>query len=439
MSQEPSELTQLDAPIKFQAFPDDSENSYFIDGKWITLSAGQIEAVEAIEQGHNVFLTGEPGTGKSVVTKVLRKLAKKWDKSVAFLAPTGIAALQIGGSTIHRFFKFPTKPLAPDFGDAFGKSYRMRDLMAATDIIVLDEGSMIRSDMFTAIYRTCQAAAGNLKPFGGKQVIVVADFFQLPAVVEDPNLYPWLNMLFGGVMCCHTQAWNAANFKMIGLTQNQRQKGDTAFAEALQLVRMSDPLGLTKINQMVEISNELKGTVITFTNDTARYINDKRLREIDRPAFTYTAEKSKYAVAPVDAEIQLKVGARVMLMVNAEGYVNGDLGEVKGLYRDSVEVQLDRGPLVKVEPYTWEQKEYQVNGKELMEVATGGFTQIPVKLGWAITAHKSQGQTLDHVTLPMDTRPFERGQLYVALSRVRSAASLTLGRPLDPLDIGVSV
>ena len=184
MSQEPSELTQLDAPIKFEAFPHDPEHRYFIDGKWIILSAGQIEAVEAIEQGHNVFLTGEPGTGKSVVTKVLRKLAKKWDKSVAFLAPTGIAALQIGGSTIHRFFKFPTKPLAPDFGDAFGKSYRMRDLMAATDIIVLDEGSMIRSDMFTAIYRTCQAAAGNLKPFGGKQVIVVADFFQLPAVVE---------------------------------------------------------------------------------------------------------------------------------------------------------------------------------------------------------------------------------------------------------------
>lgn len=434
-----NELPKLDSPIP-NTLPDPlPPYTYFIDGKQLTLSAGQIETVELIKAGHNVFLTGEPGTGKSVVNKVLRILKRDWNKSIAFLAPTGIAALQIGGSTIHKFFKFPTKPLSPDFGDSFGKSYRLRDLIRATDILVLDEGSMIRSDLFTAIYRSCQAAMGNTKPFGGLQIVLVADFFQLPPVVSDQNLHPWLNMLFGGVLCCHTQAWQAANFQTVGLTQNQRQKEDNTFAEALQLVRMGNPQGLQRINEMVEISDQLKGTIITFTNDTANYINHKRLMEIDRKSFTFRAEKSKFSVSPVDAEITLKVGARVMLMVNNDGYVNGDLGEVVGIYQDSIKVKLDRGPKVRVARYTWENKEYVVKGDQLEEVINGGFSQLPVRLGWAITAHKSQGQTLDHVTLPMDTRPFETGQLYVALSRVRSAASLTLGRALEPLDIGVAL
>lgn len=412
--------------------------SYMLHGNSITLSPDQAKALDLALAGENIFLTGEPGTGKSLVVKILRIELLSKRKSVAFLAPTGLAALNISGSTIHKFFKFPTMPLAKSMGTGLGKGFRLRDMINATDVFVIDELSMCRSDIFTAIDMACRAATNRPElPFGGKQIIGVGDFFQLPPVVEKPELHHWLSQQFGGVMCCHTPSWAEAQFKVCALTTAHRQAGDSEFNAALTLIRHKDPRGIQAINQMAMVTHDYSGTIITFTNDSARVVNERQLAKLERQAFTYHAERDKFAVAPVDAEITLKVGARVMMMANTDEFVNGDLGEIIQLNQNSAIVKLDRGGVkVTVEPYTWETKNYTVgtDGK-LAEETAGGYKQLPIRLGWAITAHKSQGQTLDEVTLLMDSRPFESGQLYVALSRVRSAKNLKLGRPLDTYDL----
>lgn len=411
-------------------------NTYMIHGKPVTLSEDQAAGRDLALDGRNLFITGEPGSGKSILVHALRQEFSKLKKSVAYLAPTGLAALNIRGSTIHRFFKLPLKPIAPDWGSDYGKTFKMRELAQATDILVIDEISMVRSDVFTAMDMTLRAAMNTNKPFGGKQLIVVGDFFQIQPVVTEVSLFGWLDMHFGGRLSCHTHSWEGAKIEVVALKTNHRQKDDSRFNLALNYIRHSDPTGLMLINEMATISHELRGTIITFTNDSAQRVNYRQLQALEAKAFTYRAEQQGKAAAPVDSEIELKVGARVMLMANTDFFVNGDLGEVKQLNGDSVKVKLDRGPTVTVERYTWDSTAYVVdsNGK-LVEDTVGMFKQLPIRLGWAITAHKSQGQTLDEVTMLMDTRPFEKGQLYVALSRARSAAGLTLCRPLDTGDL----
>lgn len=418
-----------------QLLPPVPPKTYFIDGQQLTPTEDQFNALETMLAGHNVFLTGEPGTGKSALVKMMKYEFIKNKKSVAYLGPTGLSALNIGGATVHSFFKFPIRPMDPYFGEGHGKSFKVRDLIQSTDILVIDEISMVRSDVFTAMDWTCRSAKNNNKPFGGLQVIVVGDFFQVPPVVSDNNLYPWLDHHYGGRFCCQCSSWAVANFVVCALLQSQRQRDDDSFVNALRMVRHKEFEGLMRINQLAEISQELKGTIITFTNESANTINQRKLRELDRESFTYLALKDDKAIAPVDQEIVLKVGARVMLMANTGVFVNGDIGTIIQLNKDSVDVNLDRGLRVNVEYYTWEAKTYVSNNGKLEEQSNGNFSQLPIRLGWAITAHKSQGQTLDHVTMLMDSRPFEQGQLYVALSRVRSAKNLTLCRPLDGHDL----
>lgn len=418
-------------------FPEPVPNQYFIDGRTVDLSEDQILVRDTILSGRNVFLTGEPGTGKSVLTKVLKYEFAKQRKSMVVLAPTGIAALNVGGSTIHKFFKFKIDPLEPYYGDSMGRSFRMRELIRATDVLLIDEISMVRSDVFVAIDKAMRASmSAPDKPFGGKQVILVGDFFQLPPVVSDPNLYPWLDQFFGGRAAYNTASWIDGNFECMGLTQMHRQTGDPMFINALRYIRNRDHQGFGMINQMCRVTPDLEGTIIVFTRDAARVINSRRLNELDTKPFTFVAEIEKGAVAPVDAEITLKVGARVILMANTDAFVNGDMGEVIELRTETIVVKLDRGHRIEVCRHVWEQKEYVVaTDGQITEKGGAKFAQFPLALGWAITAHKSQGQTLDKVTLLLDTRPFEPGQLYVALSRVRRAEDLLLGRPLDNFDM----
>lgn len=429
----------LAAPIPqpVSEIPEFSERTYFINNKRFDLSDDQYAALQLGKAGQNLFITGEPGSGKTLLVRALEIEFHRQRKSVVFLAPTGLAALALGGSTFHRFFKFPTKPLSKDIGLSMGKSFKMRDLVHATDVFVIDEMSMVRADLFTAMDLTLRSATNKPDvPFGGKQIIGVGDFYQLPPVVTDPTIGDWLHAVFGGVLACHCMSWHEAQLRVTPLVTNHRQSDDSAFNHALNLIRIRNPQGLALINQMATVTSELQGTIITFTNDSAQMINSRKLAEIDRESFKFIAERDEKGIAPVDSEIELKVGARVMLAANTNEFVNGDLGIVEQINSDSIQVKLDRGPSVKVERYVWDSKDYRVNSSgQLVDTVVGSFKQLPVRLGWAITAHKSQGQTLDKVTLLMDTRPFESGQLYVALSRVRRASDLYLGRPLDGMDL----
>lgn len=424
-------------PTQFPTQPEFTERTYFIHGKRFDLTDDQYAALLAIKAGQNLFITGEPGSGKTLLLRAAEIELRRQKKSVVFLAPTGLAALALGGSTFHRFFKFPTKPLSKDVGFSMGKSFKMRDLVQATDVFVIDEMSMVRADLFTAM-DLCLRSATNKPdvPFGGKQVIGVGDFYQLPPVVTDPTISDWLHAVFGGVLACHCQSWYEAQLRVTPLVTNHRQSGDGAFNHALNLIRIRNPEGIRLINQMATVTHQLDGTIIVFTNESANMINQRKLAEIDREEFKFLAEKDDKGLGPVDSEITLKVGARVMLAANTNEFVNGDLGTVEIISANSIQVRLDRGPLVLVEPYVWESKDYKVDSSgQLVNTTVGSFKQLPVRLGWAITAHKSQGQTLDKVTLLMDSRPFESGQLYVALSRVRKASDLFLGRPLDQMDL----
>lgn len=424
-------------PQQFPAQPEFNERTYFIHGKRFELSDDQYQALLSIKAGRNLFITGEPGSGKTLLLRAAEIELRRQNKSVVFLAPTGLAALALGGSTFHRFFKFPTKPLSKDIGFSMGKSFKMRDLVQATDVFVIDEMSMVRADLFTAM-DLCLRSATNKPtiPFGGKQIIGVGDFYQLPPVVTDVSISQWLHAIFGGVLACHCQSWHEAQLRVTPLVTNHRQSGDSEFNEALNLIRIRDPRGIARINSLATVTSELRGTIIVFTNDAANMINSRKLAEIPRDEFTYIADKDDKGIGPVDSEIKLKVGARVMLAANTNDFVNGDLGVVEQLNSDSVKVKLDRGHSILVERYTWEAKDYKVDhAGQLVDTTVGSFTQIPIRLGWAITAHKSQGQTLDEVTLLMDSRPFESGQLYVALSRVRKAENLYLGRHLDLMDL----
>ncbi len=424
-------------PPQTPPMADFTERTFFIGNKRYELSDDQFSALQLGKAGKNLFITGEPGSGKTLLIRALEIELRRQRKSVAFLAPTGLAALALGGSTFHRFFKFPTKPLSKDVGFAMGKSFKMRDLIAATDVFVIDEMSMVRSDLFTAMDMCLRSAMNKPDvPFGGKQVIGVGDFYQLPPVVTDPSISQWLHAVFGGVLACHCQSWYEAQLRVTPLVTNHRQSTDSEFNHALNMIRIRNPVGLSLINSMTQVTQELIGTIITFTNDSAATINARKLAEIQREAFRFVAEKDDKGIGPVDTEIVMKVGARVMLAANTNDYVNGDLGVVEQINSDALMVKLDRGPLVRVERYTWESKEYRVDSQgQLVDNTVGSFKQFPVRLGWAITAHKSQGQTLDKVTLLMDSRPFESGQLYVALSRVRKASDLYLGRLLDAMDL----
>lgn len=413
-------------------------------GTNIQLSAEQRAALKVLRSGVNVFLTGKAGTGKSTVIQEYRKTS---NKPTLYVAPTGIAALNIKGQTIHSCFQIPPGAMS----DLSPISSRRRfDVLRNAQVVIIDEISMVRSDLLTAVdVRLRQVAKGSnsTKPFGGKQLIVVGDFHQLPPVVENDNLYTYLAMRYGGTFAFQTEAWHDARFTTVDLHTIYRQTDDN-YTRLLNCVRVADASALAALNsRMIKCEDDITPITLSPYRATVDRINQSKLNELESPEHLYTGTvEGKFTKdLPVDRELLLKVGARVMLAANkatSDGtiiYSNGELATVMSLSATAITVRTDDGKLLKLNPYTWDMYEYDYSGAEVQAKSVGTYTQFPLRLAWAVTIHKSQGCTFDNVVLDLGKGCFAPGQLYTALSRIRSLSGLYLTRNIKETDIHVDI
>lgn len=405
---------------------------------------------EHIENSRDCFfLTGKAGTGKSTF---IHYLAKNTEKQVLLCAFTGIAAVNIGGQTLHSIFKFPIKPLLPEDREIeiFHKNSLRRKMIERVDTIVIDEVSMLRSDLLEAIDYSLRHNGGDVKqPFGGKQLILVGDIFQLPPVVGNWN--EMHRTLFSEVYKSE-YFFDAPIYKTVHpffkeLTKVHRQK-DRQFIEILDNIRTcrAEDRELDSINkrydpQYVPAAKEFIIT-LTTTNYIANNENNKKLNELNYTPFDFEAiikgefSNGKY---PTDIRLRLKKHAQVIFVKNdlSGRWVNGTIGKVEFVSDDLIEVKLQDGSIHSVVKETWENRKYKYDRKkrEIVSEVVGTFTQYPLKLAWAITIHKSQGLTFDKVAIDLGTGAFVNGQLYTALSRCRSLEGIVLKRKVQKEDI----
>ena len=385
------------------------------------------------------FLTGRAGTGK---TTFLHNVQQMVGKQFVTLAPTGVAAILAGGDTIHSFFGLPMEVCPPG---TCGKMSEARILtLVHADTIIIDEVSMVRCDIIDAIDYTMRKTLHTTLPFGGKQVIFVGDMFQLPPVVKQGMERELLHDLYRTDDFFFYKANVIKRMRLVKIEfQKVYRQEDTQFLQILENVRMNrvTPETLMHLNSRVCQPTEEDGLVITLTsrNDTADAINQKRLAEIDAEELTYEGTvqgRFEEKRLPVEMELKLKVGAQVMFTRNDQQkrWVNGTIGTVAKLTKDEIQVSLDNGMTYVVPCCSWDScsYEYDRESRKLKKEVLGTFTQYPLKLAWAITVHKSQGMTFEKMALDLSRGMFAAGQLYVALSRVRSLNGLFLSRYIIP-------
>lgn len=408
----------------------------------------QTEAIEAIAEGDgNVFLTGGGGTGKSVVVgEAVRRLRDRGMK-VVVCAPTGVAAQNVHGSTIHRAFRFPIGPIVADRLD----EVRPTQVVRKADVVLIDEIGMVRRDTMDAIARVVDREnSGRRGGRGPLRLVVVGDFFQLPPVVsgrDEPALRDQYGEdADGGFYAFQADGWKDMGFHACVLDETMRQK-DPGFTAALNQARRGDDACLPFLNRLASRRPPRDAVRLVASNRSAEKVNDDRLKGLKGRTRTLegaTTGSFRPSDMAVPERLKLKRGARVMIVANdPDGrYVNGSTGVVErfGARTDdggeAIEVSLDDGDTVAVPRNQWENIEYRVEHGRLVEEVIGTFSQFPLKPAWAITFHKSQGQTLEKAVV--DPRTFADGQLYVGLSRVRSADGLSLTRRVTPDDLRVS-
>lgn len=385
------------------------------------------------------FLTGRAGTGK---TTFLRNVQKIVNKRFITLAPTGVAAILAGGDTIHSFFGLPMDVCIPG---TMGKMNEARiQTLLHTDTIIIDEVSMVRCDIIDAIDYTMRKTLRSMQPFGGKQVIFVGDMFQLPPVVKQGAERELLYDLYQTDDFFFYKADVIKRLRMVKIEfQKVYRQEDEKFLRILEDVRMNKttPEDLMHLNGRVCQPTEEDGAVITLAslNRTADAINQQKLSEIDSDEFVYEGTvtgKFEEKRFPVDMTLRLKVGAQVMFTRNDQlkRWVNGTLGTVSKLTSDEIEVTTNCGETYVVPNCSWESYSYEYDreSRKMKKELVGTFTQFPLRLAWAITIHKSQGMTFDKLYLDLSKGMFAAGQLYVALSRVRSLNGLFLSRCIIP-------
>ena len=407
-----------------------------------TQNKQQLQAYDLIANTNTTFfLTGRAGTGK---TTFLKKVRKEINKNFLILAPTGIAAINAGGDTLHSFFGFPWGTMSKDDMGEMGKA--KISALRHTDTLIIDEVSMVRCDMIDAIDRTMRHYCKSVLPFGGKQVVFVGDMFQLPPIVKKGGDFDLITDLYG---VGEPYFYKANVFKEMKMCKIEFQKvyrqENVEFLSILDRIREGRHTSkdLAVLSERSKYLHEMPKHTITLCskNDAAKRINDEQLSKIDKPIFTYEAQiNGKFTnEAPVEAVLELKEGAQVMMCNNdpQRRWVNGTIATIVSLSDKSISViienkddRYDLPEIYEVEKARWEKIEqtYNKETKTIEGEVVGEFIQYPVKLAWAITIHKSQGLTFDSMCLDLSGGIFAKGQLYVALSRVRSLEGLWITR-----------
>lgn len=391
-------------------------------------------------EGH-LFITGRAGTGKSTL---LRALGDLIPEAMVIVAPTGLAAVNVGGQTIHSFFGMPPRLVGPD--DI--RRSRNGSLMRKLKFLVIDEVSMVRSDMMWAIDQSLRVNRGRPRePFGGVRLVMFGDLHQLPPVVQENEVADHLESRHGGPFFFSVPALTeGAGTQRLELTQVFRQK-EGALLDVLNHIRDGDvdEQQLAALNERVSPIRTLgEGdpfVILTPTNAAAHRINAAYLKALPGTAKEYAATVTGdfgASAQPTEAMLVLKPGAKVMMLRNDADrrWVNGTIARVAKLDDTSVVVEVD-GREYEIEPVAWETRRYAYDQTEqkIVETIAGTFKQLPLRLAWALTIHKSQGLTLDKVYIDLGRGTFAHGQAYVALSRCRTLGGLTLARPLKPQDV----
>lgn len=403
----------------------------------------------------SIFLTGKAGTGKSTF---LRYICETTKKKYVVLAPTGIAAVNVGGMTMHSFFKMPFKPLLPDDVDFSVKKIRSTlkyskdkvKLIKELELIIIDEISMVRADMIDFVDKVLRVYSGNMRePFGGKQLLLVGDVFQLEPVVTS-EMRPLLQRAYNQFFFFNAFAFKQMDIVSIELRKIYRQT-DSKFISILDRIRVNKMLreDLLTINSryMNGVAESGSDFVITLATrrDTVDVINESRLSEIQSEEYLYEGEIDgtfPLQNLPTSHDLELKVGAQVIFIKNDKDgrWINGTIGKVARCGVEDITVELENGYTYKVEPAEWENMQYTYDEKEnrIKEVVLGTFKQFPLKLAWALTVHKSQGLTFNNIIIDFSGGAFSSGQTYVALSRCTSLEGITLCQPLSERDVIVN-
>ncbi len=413
----------------------------------ITFDKKSKTVLEIMENSpENIFLTGNAGTGKSTLLEHFRNTS---EKNIAIVAPTGVAAVNIKGETIHSFFGFSPN-ISPEKASQDAKSTKKSKIYNALQILVIDEISMVRADLFDSIDAFLRSARKKDIPFGGVKVIMVGDLHQLPPVVtyaEKDALasmyatpYFFSSNVFVGL-------FNSlfSQLKFVELQNIYRQK-EKNFVELLNKIRNKETTDkdLENLNRQVISDGDFieDYIILTAINAQADKINDLRLNQIEGPTFSFRATTTGHfsaGQAPAADLIVLKTGARVMLLNNDPlgRWINGTVGTLFRAQSDFVYVKIDGGEVEKIEPVTWKSFKTVFN-KEKASLETnevGSYKQMPIRLAWAITIHKSQGKTFEKVAIDLGRGAFAHGQTYVALSRCTTLSGLKLIQPINEQSI----